>query len=92
MVETHHNHDGRASRHNSAHVIRPVGQQYNAPGAYSFQPSGGLLPLMIWRVFRATGPADGWSIPFLRRHLHRIAHLLLPVLVKMTTKWPCRRT
>ena len=22
----------------------------NAPGAYSFQPSGGLLPLAIWRV------------------------------------------
>ena len=21
-----------------------------APGAYSFQPSGGLLPLAIWRV------------------------------------------
>jgi hypothetical protein len=22
-------------------------EQYNAPGAYSFQPSGGLLPLVI---------------------------------------------
>ena len=22
----------------------------DAPGAYSFQPSGGLLPLAIWRV------------------------------------------
>jgi hypothetical protein len=29
---------------------RKVDQVSNAPGAYSFQPSGGLLPLAIWRV------------------------------------------